>query len=63
VWTRKVAGKTVTAQLAPDQAQYCLAWNQNMRELDRVVAELQDLGFQAAALVRQTPRKLSKRSS
>jgi hypothetical protein len=60
VWTRKVAAKTVTAQLAPDQAEYCLAWNQNMRELDRIVADLQDLGLQAAALLRQAPRETSQ---
>jgi hypothetical protein len=60
VWTRKVAAKTVTAHLAPDQAEYCLAWNQNMRVLDRIVADLQDLGLQAAALLRQAPRKTSK---
>jgi hypothetical protein len=51
VWTRKVAAKTVTAQLAPEKAAYCLAWNQNMRKLDRIVHQLQALGLQAAALV------------
>ena len=55
VWTRKIAGKTVTAQLKPESAQYCLAWSQNMRKLDRIVKEMQDLGLQAAQLVRGQP--------
>ena len=52
VWTRGVAGKTVTAQLKPEPARYCLEWNQNMRKLDRIVKQMQDLGLQAAQLVR-----------
>ena len=55
VWTRKIAGKTVTAQLRPEAAQYCLAWSRNMRMLDRIVMEMQDLGLQAAQLVRDQP--------
>lgn len=52
LWTRKVAGKTVTAQLPPDQAASCLIWNKNMRQLDHLVQQLQEIGLQAANLVR-----------
>jgi hypothetical protein len=53
VWTRKVAGKTVTVVLRPEQAALCQGWNRNMRKLDRIVQRMQALGLQAAALVRQ----------
>ncbi len=52
IWTRKVAGKTVTAQLKPEYAARCLDWNRNMRKLDRTVRQLQALGLRAAALLR-----------
>jgi len=52
IWTRKVAGKTVTAQLKPEQAVLCLAWNRNMRKLDRTVRQLQAVGLRAATLLR-----------
>ena len=53
LWTRKVAGKTVTAQLSPEQAVLCQAWSHNMRRLDRIVRELQAIGLKAAAAVRR----------
>ena len=53
VWTRKVAGKTVTVVLRPEQATVCQDWSRNMRKLDRIVQEMQALGLQAADLVRQ----------
>lgn len=52
IWTRKVAGKTVTAQLTPENAALCKAWNRNMRQLDRTVRQLQALGLRAATLLR-----------
>ena len=52
IWTRKVAGKTVTAQLQPESAALCKDWNRNMRKLDRTVRELQALGLRAATLLR-----------
>ena len=52
-WTRKVAGKTVTAVLTPDQAARCQDWSRNMRKLDRIVRQVQTLGLRAAALVRR----------
>ena len=53
LWTRKVAGKTVTAQLPPEQAALCQNWNHNMHKLDRIVRQLQAIGLRAAALVRR----------
>jgi hypothetical protein len=53
LWTRKVHGKTVTAQLAPEQAALCGDWNRNMRKLDRIVRALQTVGLRAAALLRR----------
>ncbi len=61
VWTRKVAGKTVTAQLTPEQAAYCLAWSRNMRKLDRIVKQMQALGLRAVVLVRRSTRQPSSR--
>jgi len=52
IWTRKVAGKTVTAQLTPEHAALCKDWNRNMRKLDRIVRQLQAIGLRAATLLR-----------
>ena len=52
MWTRKVAGKTVTAVLSPEHAARCKEWSRNMRKLDRIVRKLQDIGLRAATLVR-----------
>jgi hypothetical protein len=52
IWTRKVAGKTVTAQLKPEYAALCTDWNRNMRKLDRTVRQLQAIGLRAATLLR-----------
>lgn len=53
LWTRKVAGKTVTAQLTPQQAALCQQWNRNMRKLDRIVRAMQAIGLKAAAALRR----------
>lgn len=52
IWTRKVAGTTVTAQLTPEDAALCKDWNRNMRKLDRIVRQLQAIGLRAATLLR-----------
>lgn len=52
IWTRKVDGKTVTAQLKPEYAPLCKDWNRNMRKLDRIVRQLQAIGLRAATLLR-----------
>lgn len=54
IWTRKVAGKTVSATLAPERATHCINWNRNMRKLDRVVRQLQEIGLRAASLLRSS---------
>ncbi len=51
VWTRKVAGKTVTVHLTAEHAARCQEWNGNMRRLDRLVKALQDVGLRAARAV------------
>lgn len=51
LWTRKVAGKTVTVRLTAEQAARCQHWTRNMRRLDRLVKELQALGLRAANAV------------
>ena len=53
LWTRKVAGKTVTAQLTSEQAALCQDWNRNMKQLDRIVRQMQAIGLRAAATVRR----------
>jgi hypothetical protein len=53
LWTRKVAGKTVTVQLPPEQAELCLNWSRNMRKLDQIVRQLQAIGLEASELVRR----------
>lgn len=53
VWTRKVAGKTVTAQLTAEQAARFQDWSRNMRKLDRILRHLQAIGLRAAQLVRR----------
>lgn len=52
-WTRKVAGKTVNATLTPEQAARFKDWVQNMRNLDQIVRQLQDIGLEAAELLSQ----------
>jgi len=52
IWTRKVAGKTVTAQLKPEYAALYKNWSRNMRKLDRTVRQLQAIGLRAGTLLR-----------
>jgi len=52
IWTRKVAGKTVTRMLSEEQAKLLRPWTQNMRRLDRLVTALQETGLRAADAVR-----------
>lgn len=51
LWTRKVAAKTITVRLLPEQAALMLGWNQNMHQLDSLVRKLQKLGLRAAEAV------------
>lgn len=51
LWTRKVAAKTVTQSLTPEQAARLQGWSRNMRQLDSLVRKLQELGLRAAEAV------------
>ena len=53
VWTRKLAGKTVTAQLTAEHAARLQEWSRNMRKLDGILRQLQAIGLRAAQLVRR----------
>jgi hypothetical protein len=49
-YTRKVAGKTVTARLTPDQAQRYREQIANRRRLDEIITAMDDISTQARAL-------------
>ena len=51
IWTRKVSGKTVTRTLSDERARRMRPWILNMRRLDRLVKQLQELGLRAAEAV------------
>ncbi|HLE44164.1 MAG TPA: DUF6788 family protein [Methylomirabilota bacterium] len=55
LWTRKVAGKTVTVRLTAEQAARCQPWTRNMHTLDRLVRALQAVGLRAAAAAVRFP--------
>lgn len=52
IWTRKVAGKTVTRTLSEEQGKLLQPWTKNMRRLDRLLTALQEIGLRAADAVR-----------
>ncbi len=47
-WTRKIAGKTVTRTLTPEQARRYQPWFANARQLRALSAELEALSLQIA---------------
>jgi hypothetical protein len=47
-WTRKVAGKTASKLLSPDQAERYQPWLDNDKRLHDLVRELEALSIQAA---------------
>ena len=51
VWTRKVAGKTVTTRLTAGQAARYAQWIANQRELRRVLGTMEEISRQAAELI------------
>lgn len=67
-WTRKVAGKTVTRRLTPEQLARYRPWFENRRHLRELVAELEELSLKTAeqaegwAHTRQPPRRARPRS-
>lgn len=46
-WTRKVAGKTQTRRLTPEQADRYRPWIDNNRRLRRLIGELEALSLRA----------------
>ncbi len=54
LWTRKVAGKTVTVRLRPEQLPQAEAWHANWRRLRPTVDDLQALGLEAAQALWET---------
>jgi hypothetical protein len=62
-WTRKVAGKTVTATLTHEQATRCAEWIGNMRRLDQIVEKLQEVGLRATTSLRSSSTSRSPRRS
>ena len=46
-WTRKVEGKTVTVHFKREQADLVEEWIATGRRLDRIIAEMEKLSFQA----------------
>jgi hypothetical protein len=47
-WTRKVAGKTVTRRLTPEQADRYRPWFEDNRKLRQLIAELEALSLTTA---------------
>lgn len=56
-WTRKVAGKTVTVRLTSEQAQSVAQWIEAGREIERIIAQMEQLSLRA------TDRLLAESSS
>jgi hypothetical protein len=56
-WTRKVAGKTQTRRLTPEQAGRYRPWFENNRRLRELVNELEALSLQAAQHAEQWGHK------
>jgi hypothetical protein len=47
-WTRKIAGKTITRQLTPEQAERYKPWFADARKLRALTSDLEALSLQAA---------------
>jgi hypothetical protein len=50
-WSHKVAGKTVTRRLTPDQARLYQQWIANRRRLDQLLARMEQVSSQAAEIL------------
>jgi hypothetical protein len=50
-YTRKVAGKTLTQRLTPQQAEHYAEWIANRRRLDELIAEMNKISGQARELL------------
>jgi hypothetical protein len=54
-YTRKVAGKTQSRRLTPEQAQQYRGWIANRRVLDEITAEMDELSHRAVRLLTGPP--------
>ncbi len=68
-WTKKVAGKTVTRRLSPDEARLFRKWLGDRQRLQRTLAAMEEVSDKAAALLvttagssRHTPTNRSRAS-
>ncbi len=55
LWTRKVAGKTVTRALTREQFDKYTAWVDNSRQMRQLLAELEQLSVEAMAADEEWP--------
>ena len=53
-WTAKIAGKTVTRRLTPNQADLYQQWIANDRQLRTIIASMRDIAAQATNLIINT---------
>ncbi len=57
-WTRKVAGKTVTVRLTQEQAENIQKWISTSREIDRLLAEMEQISLEATEqILRHLPQR------
>lgn len=54
-YSRKVAGKTISRRLTPEQAEQYRAWIANRRTLDQITADMDELSHHAAELLTRPP--------
>jgi hypothetical protein len=60
-WTRKVDGKTVTVRLSSEQAELLAGWIAAGKELDRIIAQMEDISMQATdSLLQKLPPAVRK---
>lgn len=50
-WTRKVAGKTVSVRIKPQQLALMKHWISNSRRLDRLIADMQKISLRATGRI------------
>jgi len=61
-WTRKLAGKTVTARLTQQQAESIQKWIASGREIDRLLVEMERISLEATEeILRALPQGATPR--
>jgi hypothetical protein len=61
-WSHKVAGKTITRRLTPDQARLYQQWIANRRRLGELLARMEQVSGRAAEILLRHPSAPSTRS-